>query len=106
MKILSVASVTIFLLCGCDGVTSRSGKILDHQENPVSDAEIILHASEDRKSISSSDSDGLYKAHVTHAPGRFKLDFSVKKEGFQDYYVKIQSNSHYDEFDVVLEPAP
>lgn len=79
---------------------------MDPQNNPVGDAEIILRASENSKSISTSDSDGLYDVHLTHAPGSFKLDLTVKKEGFLDHHSKVQSNSHDDEYDIVLEPAP
>jgi len=103
-RLLLLAGLT--LLWGCDGGTSRSGRILDQDFNPVGEAKILLRFNEKTKTTSSSDPDGRYDVHLTHAPGRYLLDLTVTKNGYVEFQNQIRSNTRDDEFDIILKAAP
>jgi hypothetical protein len=71
------------LACGCDGLTSAGGVIVDEAGNPIADADVEMSANEGRDiSKKKSSKKGVFDLMVTHAPYPIQFTLKVEKDGY------------------------
>ena len=90
INVFLIFLIFLFVVLGCDGFTSVSGKILDENGKPIKDAKVILEVG-DLKADSITKEDGYYDVATTHAPVKVSPKITVIKEGYQTYEQTFES---------------
>jgi hypothetical protein len=104
-----VLSLLALLAAGCDGRTTVSGRVLDPNNEPISQAVVKFVQQPDdpehgRVDEKITDHDGVFYVAITHAPKSMPFLLEVSKEGFVKHEEKlIGSAVLYRE--IVLKPV-
>ena len=98
--VLSVFSVMLLLLCGCDGATDISGDVTDLNGVPLGGATIRVEptaAFKDvvrRPHVATTRDDGGFDLGFTHRPVRAEFTMTVTHEGYSEFQEVISNGPH------------
>jgi hypothetical protein len=95
----------VLSLSGCDAWTRTQGTIRDTSGKPIQGALVTIKIGSESRNFQSSE-EGRYVAQMWQPPFKQDVALTVSKPGFITSEKKLKGPGTYNDFDVILQPAP